>query len=288
LITGAAGQNGRAVVGEFIRRGKSVRALVRDSRRAGDLVGRPGVEIVEGDMLRPQTLARALDGVGRALMISSADATMLEAQCAFIDAARSAGVRHVIKFSGGESGIGFDAHKFRYTRLHQQIERFLEGAGLAWTHLRPSQFMQVYLREARSIATRGVLELAAGQISLSPVDVLDLAQIAFHLLTTDGYEGQSVPVTGPQALTMTEIAATISKVIGKPISYVAVTPEEKRAAMINAGVPDDLAQDLYDQAVERLKHPESRVSLHAHEAFGVRPTTFAEFAARHAESFSPA
>lgn len=286
LVTGGTGQNGRAVVSEFARRGRPVRALVREANRADGLRGLPGVEVAEGDMLRPQTLGPALAGVGRALMISSADATMVEAQCTFVDAARAAGVRHVIKFSGLESGIGFNQENFRFTRNHQQIERYLEGSGVAWTHLRPGQFMQVYLRESRAIATRGVLALPAGQISLAPVDVLDIAQVAFHLLTTDGHERRSYPMTGPQALTMTEIAATISQTTGKPVTYVSITPEEHRAAMLAKGVPEDLADALYNQALERLRHPQTRVSLQTHEAFGVRPTTFAEFISRHADEFT--
>jgi uncharacterized protein YbjT (DUF2867 family) len=286
LVTGAAGQNGRAVVAEFASRGMPVRALVRDADRADGLHGLTGVEITEGDMLRPRTLGPALDGVERALMISSADAAMVEAQCTFVDAARTAGVRHVIKFSGLESGIGFNQQNFRYTRNHQQIERYLEASGVAWTHLRPSQFMQVYLRESRAIATSGVLALPAAQISLSPVDVLDIAQVAFHLLTTDGHEGRSYPMTGPQALTMTEIAAAISQATGKPVRYADITPEERRTAMLAAGLPAGFAEDLYDQAVERLRHPRSGVSLQTHAAFGVKPTTFAEFASRHAATFS--
>lgn len=286
LITGAAGQNGQAVAAEFARRGRPVRALVRDASRADGLRGLTGVEVTEGDMLRPQTLGPALDGVGRALMISSADATMVEAQCTFVDAARSAGVRHVIKFSGLESGTGFNQQNFRYTRNHQQIERYLESSGIAWTHLRPGQFMQVYLREARAIAASGVLALPAGQISLAPVDVLDIAQVAFHLLTTDGHEGHCYPMTGPQALTMTQIAATISEATGKPVTYVSISPKERKSAMLAAGIPADVAEALYDQAVERLKHPRSGLSLQTHAAFGVRPTTFAEFASRHAATFT--
>ncbi|WP_039804779.1 SDR family oxidoreductase [Nocardia araoensis] len=286
LITGANGLNGRAMVKEFARRGQAVRVLVRNAGRIGDLGKLAGVEVVEGDLLRPQTLAPALEGVERAMLISSADATMVEAQCTFIDAARTKGVKHIIKFSGLESGIGFDPDNFRFTRNHKQIERYLEASGVAWTHLQPSQFMQVYLREARSIAAHGELALPTGQIRLSPVDIRDIAQVAFHLLTTDGHEQRSYPMTGPQALTMSEIAATIAQTTGKQVAYVGITPEERREAMLAAGVPGSLAEDLYDQAVERLKHPESRVSLETHQAFGVRPTTFADFAAHHAADFT--
>src|SRR5438552_4165856 len=89
---------------------------------------------------RSQGRGRALDHVDRALIISSADATILEAQCTFIDAANRAGVPHLVKLSGLESSVGFEPFSFRFTRNHTQIERYLEASGVAWTHLQPSQF----------------------------------------------------------------------------------------------------------------------------------------------------
>jgi uncharacterized protein YbjT (DUF2867 family) len=244
------------------------------------------VEVVEGDMLRPSSLGTALDGVDRALMISTGSPALVETQCTFVDAAKAAGLNHVIKFSGAESGIGFRHQNFRFTRNHQQVERYLEGSGVAWTHLRPSQFMQVYLREARSIVANGVLALPAGSITLSPVDIDDIAKVAFKLLTTDGHEGKAYPMTGPEALTMAEIASVISEAIGKPVRYVSITPEERREGMLAAAVPQDFADAVFDQAVERLKHPESRVSLETHAKFGIQPTTFAEFIRRQKHLFT--
>ena len=146
LVTGATGLNGKAIVREFARQKHEVRALVRDPKRASmvGLGGLAGVELVEGDMRRAQTLGAALEGVDRVLMISTAAEDMTETQCRFVDACRQAGVAHVVKFSGAESNIGYDATKFRFTRMHEEVERYLQGAGMAWTHLRPSQFMQVF------------------------------------------------------------------------------------------------------------------------------------------------
>ena len=69
LVTGATGMNGSAVVRELVRRKIQVRALVRDRARAAALGPSPSVELVEGDLLREETLGRALDGVTRALLI---------------------------------------------------------------------------------------------------------------------------------------------------------------------------------------------------------------------------
>src|SRR5216683_5339187 len=83
-----------------ISRGVRVRAMVRSIARAGGISSLPQVEIVAGDMARPETLAEPLRGVDRAMLISSSDAAMLDVQSSFIDAARKAGVKHVVKLSG--------------------------------------------------------------------------------------------------------------------------------------------------------------------------------------------
>jgi uncharacterized protein YbjT (DUF2867 family) len=285
LITGATGSSGSAVIREFAAHDVRVRALVRNSRNARALQELPTVEVVMGDMLRPETLGAALDGIDRALMISSAGPDMLETQCRFIDAAKRAGVLHVVKFSGKESGIGFDPMRFRLTRMHERIEDYLEASGLAWTHLRPSQFMQVYLREAPTIVAKGALLLPLENVRLAPVDVRDIAKVAFSVLRESGQEGKRYDMTGPEPLTMAEIADRISQAIGRPVRYVNVAPAERRQAVLAAGMSAYMADAADEQAEERRRCPASNVDLSTHAAFGVRPTMFAEFARQHAETF---
>src|SRR5262245_7893280 len=265
LVTGAAGLNGSAVVRKFSRNSVAVRALVRDRSKAVALAELPYVELVEGDMARTETLDRVLRGIDRALMISSSNLQMLETQCQFVDACKAAGVAHVVKFSGKESSVGFDANKFLFTRMHKEIERYLEASGLVWTHLRPSQFMQVYLREASSIAGTGLLRSPLDDVRLSPVDVEDIARIAFAVLTQGGHQGRAFEITGPQALSMAEIAAAIGEATGKPVRYQKTSIEEHRRGMEAAGLPPFIVDALIEQALERLRHPQSRVELGTHE-----------------------
>jgi uncharacterized protein YbjT (DUF2867 family) len=117
------------------------------------------------------------------------------------------------------------------------------------------------------------------------VDVEDIGKAAYALLRDGNHEGKSYDMTGPEALTMTEIAERISAAIGRTICYVNVSVAERRQALLAAGIPADFADALDEQAVERLKHPESRVYLGTHEALGIKPTTFAEFARRNAAAF---
>ncbi|CAN7150178.1 SDR family oxidoreductase [Trinickia sp. LjRoot230] len=287
LVTGGTGLNGRAVVDEFVRAGHPVRVLVRRLAKASEagLDHIAGIELVEADMTRAETLGAALDGVTRVLMISSSAPDMVETQCRFIDACKQAGVGHVVKFSGAESGIGFDPSQFRFTRMHEQIEDYLEASGLAWTHLRPSQFMQVYLREVPDIVSKGELRLPFADIRLSPVHVGDIARVAHRLLRDGGYEGERLDMTGPEALTMNDVAARLSTATGRNIRYVPVSLEARRQAVLASGVPAAFADALDELAAERLRRPQARVYLGTHEAFDVRPTTFAQFAESHADVF---
>jgi uncharacterized protein YbjT (DUF2867 family) len=283
LLTGATGLAGSFIANEFVLQRERVRILVRNRAKAAELEKVPTVEIVEGDMSRPSSLGPALDGVDRALMISAPTMDMVETQNTFIDACKTAGVRHVIKFSG------LDARPdttFPFGLMHKEIEEYLEKSGLAWTHLRPTGFMQEYLREAPSIINEGAFYLALGEVRLNPIDLADVGKVGFSLLRNGGHEGARLAMTGPEALTMAEIADRISRAIGRPVRYVAVSPMQRRQALIAHGIPAEFADALDKQVEERLKGgAESQVDLSTHQLFDVKPTTFLEFAQRNAEAF---
>ena len=250
LLTGATGTAGSFIANEFVRERVPVRILVRNRAKAAGLEKVPTVEIVEGDMSRRSTLGAALDGVDRVLMISAPLMDMVETQNTFIDAAKAAGVRHVIKFSG------LDARPdttFPFGVMHLAIEKHLEKSGLAWTHLRPTGFMQEYLREAPSIINDGAFYLALADVRLNPVDLVDVGKIGFLLLRDGGHEGERIPITGPEALSMAEIADRISRAVGKTVRYVAVSPDARRQALIAHGIPAEFADALDKQVKERLK-----------------------------------
>jgi uncharacterized protein YbjT (DUF2867 family) len=283
LVTGATGLAGSAVIREFVRNGYPVRALVRSRAKARAFEAFPTVELVEGDMSRPATLDEALSGVDRVLLISSSDQQMAERQSTFIDAARKAEVRHIVKFSG-LSAADVDT-PFVFGSMHAEIERYLEGSGLAWTHLRPSQFMTEYLREVPTILAQSGLFLPLEDAKLVPVDVADIAKAAFALLTTPGHEAKIYAMSGPEALSMQQIAEQISAAIGQAVRYVSITRDARMQALLAAGVPSFFVDALDAQAGERLKGTEGTVHPETHTALGIPPTPFAEFARRNAGAF---
>ncbi|WP_406265508.1 SDR family oxidoreductase [Nocardia sp. NBC_00881] len=290
LLTGATGHAGSIVLREFARQQIPVRVLVRDPGTAAWIRDLPTVEVVHGDMLVPESLTDAFDDVDRVLMISSPRDNMVQTQCRFIDAAQAAGVGHIVKFGGKESGTTFDANAFRGTRWHLEIEKYLENSGVAWTHLRPSQFMQFYLPGTLTGVDphRQALVMPISESRLSPVDIADIAQVAVAMMQAEGIEGKAYDMTGPEALTMTEITDRISEATGRTFRYESVTPERKRALHAAEGLPPEVL-DLLDEIYRgRLASPDSRVDLGAHREFGVEPTTFAEFARRYAADFTVA
>jgi uncharacterized protein YbjT (DUF2867 family) len=282
LVTGATGLNGSEIVRRLSAKGIASRALVRSVARAQALASLPNVELVEGDMSRPDSLTPALRGVERAMLISSSDPAMLEVQSTFIDEAQKARVKHVVKLSGIIPELD---SPFRFARMHAEIEKHLEASGIAYTHLRAGEFMPSYFRQVPSIVARGILALPMADARIASVDIGDIAEVAVAVLTTSGHEGKIYPLTGPEALTMTEVAEKLSSATGRSIRYVDVPPDEARKARLAAGLPPYLAEGLDELFAERRKGKESKVWPTIKEIFGWQPTSFDTFASRNAAIF---
>ncbi len=283
LVTGATGLNGMELLRVLSARGVAVRALVRDPAKAGAITALPHVEIAQGDMARPETLAAALRDIDRAMLISSSDPMMLEVQSNFIDAARKAGVRRVVKLSGIMPELD---SAFRFARMHGEIEKRLEASGMAFTHLRAGEFMPAYFRQVPMIVNKGALFLPMENARIASIEVGDIAEIAASVLNGSGHEGKTYPLTGPEALSMTEIAAKLSAATGKPIRYVNVPPEDARKAQLAAGMPPYLADALFELFAERRNGKEAKVWPDSEALLGRRPTSFDEFARRNAAAFA--
>jgi uncharacterized protein YbjT (DUF2867 family) len=282
LVTGATGLNGKELLRVLSASGVAVRALVRNPARAEEIAALPNVEIVQGDMAHPETLAAGLRGVDRAMLISSSDPMMLDVQTNFIDAARKAGVKHIVKLSGIMPELD---SAFRFARMHGEIERRLEASGMAFTHLRAGEFMPAYFRQVPNITAKGAMFLPMEEARIASIDVGDIAEIAAKVLTGSGHEGKTYPLTGPEALTMTEVVAKLSTATGKTIRYVNVPPDGARQAQLAAGMPPYLADALFELLAERRNGKEAKVWPDAGVLLGRRPTSFDEFAKRNAAVF---
>lgn len=285
LVTGANGINGSELIRRLSARGVPVRGLVRNLAKAEALAALPQVEIVHGDMTQPDSLWGPLAGVERAMLISSSAPDMKAVQKNFIDAAQRAGVQYVVKLSGIMPEVD---SPFRYARMHGEIEKYLEASGLAYTHLRAGEFFTAYFRQVPAIVAQGAIMLPMADARIASIDVGDIAEVAATLLTQPldaGHVGKIYPLTGPEALTMTEVAEKLSAVIGKPIRYVNMPPEEARQANLARGLPPYVADGLYELFAERRNGKESRVSTVIPDVFGWQPTRFETFVARNVAIF---
>ncbi|HVF43709.1 MAG TPA: SDR family oxidoreductase [Pyrinomonadaceae bacterium] len=282
LITGATGTTGREVVAELQRLGATgVRALVRDPARAS-FIREAGFETVGGDFDRPETLDAALEGVETALLLTPPSPHTYAYQRDFIESAKRAGLRRVVKVSA----IGADAAAPEgFGRWHGQAEEFLKASGLAWTILRPNFFMQNLLGQAHTVATQGAIYQPGGDARASLIDARDIAAVAARSLTDEGHEGKTYTLTGPEALSYADAAAKISEATGRPVRYVALTPEQFREGALAQGLPEWLVS-----ALERLNEffasgDAAQVTHDVRNVGGREPKTFEEFARDHAAAF---
>ena len=282
IVTGATGLTGGEVVRRLSARGVAVRALVRNRGKAAELAKLPHVEVVEGDLSKPESLAAPLAGVDSGMLISSSDPNMLEVQSNFVAAAKAAGLRRVVKLSGIMPELTSD---FRFARMHGQVEQKLVESGLAYTNLRAGEFMHSYFRAVPAILGKGILPLPMEDARIACIDVGDIAEAAVRVLIESGHDGKNYPITGPESLTMTEVAAKLSAVTGKTIKYVDVPPEDARKAQLAAGFPPFLADALFELFAERRAGKEATVSSVLQDVFKIQPMSFDTFAKTHAAVF---
>lgn len=283
LITGATGLNGTALLNEFKRHNEPVRLLARTAEDAATIEASVNVQVVVGDMLKPETLKDALKDIDKAVLISSADPfTMAETQISFIDAAKEAGIKHIVKLSCLNPDKNSPA---RFLRMHAEIEEHLEKSGMAWTHIRPAHFMQMYLLNAATIIAQNSFFVPMDDAYVAPTDVHDIAKVFYAVLMSGGHEGKVYEMSGPESITMNDIAARLSKALGRTINYVNVAPEEFRDQAVSAGLPEQLVDAINELYAERRKGSEATVLNETHKLFGIQPTTFTEFIDQNIDAF---
>jgi uncharacterized protein YbjT (DUF2867 family) len=214
--------------------GLPVRAMVRNARDAGTLAGQK-VDLVEGNFDKPETLDAALRGADKAFLLTPVAEKFVEWQRTFIEAARRAGVKHLVKFSGMGASATAPAELLR---MHAQTDEVLGGSGIPFTILRPNSFHQNILASAGTIKAQGVFYLPLKHAAQSIVDIRDINAVAAKVLTTAGHEGKTYVITGPEALTFDQVAEKLSSVLGRRIQYVDVPPQAAADGMRKSGMPE--------------------------------------------------
>jgi uncharacterized protein YbjT (DUF2867 family) len=239
LVSGATGNVGAHVVRELRARAAHVRALVRDPQRAAAALG--DVELVAGDFADPESLRSAVAGVDRVYLCAADGPQKVAYETALIDAAAEAGVGQIVKLSAMHAD---PASRLPIFRWHGEIEAHLLGSGVPAVLLRPAFFMSNLLMVAGGVAATGTLFSPTAGRPVAMIDVRDVAAAAAVTLTTDGHDKQVYELTGPAAVTFTDVARAIGAATGHSVEYVDLTEEEARPRFDGAGLPDWLAEHL--------------------------------------------
>jgi len=281
LITGATGTNGRELVDELNKRRVPFRAMVHHASKRNVLP--QGVDVVEADFAKSDTLARALDGVDHAFLVSPSSERSAELEKNFIAAAKEAGVAHIVKLSV----IGADLHSTcRFQRFHRETEIELENSGMGWTNLRPNLFMQTTLMYKPTIVSQSAIFASAGNSRISIVDVRDIAAAAAVALTEAGHEGRNYVLTGPQPLTYTDIAQHLSKALGNEVRFVDVPYSVTRDAMIQMGIPQWQVEGIIELNEVYKRGEAAEITDTVRSVAKKEPVTFAQFARDFSSAFS--
>jgi len=242
LVTGATGTIGRDVAKQLSEKGVSVRAGVRDQAKARKQFGSK-IALTPFDFENEKSFAEAFEGVEKVFLLPPLLPNQLEIMDAFVDAAKRAGIRHIVKLSA----IGVDDER-RPTAIegHAANEQHIRESGAAFTFLRPNSFMQNFFTYFPP--RNGAIYLPWGNGSASFVDTRDIASVAARVLTSDGHEGKIYTLTGPATLGIAEVARILSEVTRREFKYVDVPEAAARDGMLQAGLPQwqvELVMELH-------------------------------------------
>ena len=281
LVTGATGRTGSEVVKELIAKGEQVRALVRDPERAEAIRG-PGVELLVGDLEKPETWDAALNGVDNAFLLSPEGPQMAELHGKFAEAANNAGVRHLVRMS---ILVANPDSPLAIGKWHGEADQNVANSGIPYTIIRPAYFMQNIIGSARMIAMEGAFPGAMGDGKVGVIDTRDIGNVAATILTSDGHEGKTYPLTGPESLSQGELAGKLSAVLGKEVKYVNVSQADAKSGMMAMGMPDWMADGWAAMAIMISTGAADMVTPMVKEVTGQEPRSFDQFAWDYAGAF---
>lgn len=271
LVAGATGTVGRFVVEELRAAGQPVRALTRNPAKAAFP---EGVEVVAGDLADLDSLTGVFDGIEAAHLINFAgdDYTPLPNGAGLVKLAAEAGVRRVTVLGGRADG---------------ELEQALAATDIEWTLLEPVEFMSNTLRWwAQTIKAEGVVKEPFGDRLSALVHERDIAAVAAAVLVEGGHGGETLAITGPEAITLRDKVAILSAAIGTDVGFVELTVDQARAKWRGDGMGEETIEFLVDALGNTPEVGYTAVPT-VKEITGRDARGFAQWAAENAAAFRP-
>ncbi|MBW0253493.1 SDR family oxidoreductase [Cellulomonas sp. PS-H5] len=237
VVTGATGHLGRLVVTHLLADGVPADQIVAAGRRTetlADLAER-GVRVATLDYGQPETIAVALEGAETVLLVSGSEVGQrVEQHRAVIDAAKAAGVGRLVYTSAPKA----DTSPLVLAPEHKATEEILRASGLTFTILRNGWYTENYLGDVQQARETGEIvgSFGDGRVASAPRD--DFAAAAAVVLRTEGHDDAVYELSGDEAWGFDELAAAASEVLGRPVVYRAVSPEQRAADLAAAGLDE--------------------------------------------------
>lgn len=277
LVTGASGNVGSELVEQLLAKNEQVAVATRAGR--SDMF--PAIRAVTFDFGDASTFGPALEGVDRVFLMRPPQMSDAKAFRPFIHAMERAGIRQVVFLSVQGAGQNLFVP-------HHGIEVLLKRSRLAWTFLRPSFFMQnLTTTHLADIRDRDEIYVPAGRGRTNFIDAVDVAEAATVCLTTPGHERQAYEITGSEALTYDEVAAVLSGVCGRRISYPRPSAKQFKQRMKEYGHDDDFVRVMGSiYAIAKFGMAGGTTDTFVRLA-GRQPRTLAEWARENAATWTP-
>jgi uncharacterized protein YbjT (DUF2867 family) len=228
LITGATGDVGSRVVERLLQFGDRPRVFVREEKKARSRFG-DRVDVFVGDLSDPTSLRAALEGVEALFLVNTGPQIPVQDEGA-AKVAKDRGVKHLVKLSSMdvEQGLAIG-------RWHERGEAAIRAGGIPFTFVQPTGFMSNLLAWAPSIKAEGVIRSSTGDGRRAFIHSDDIAAVATKVLTTGDYEGESLPITGPVALSYAEVTVKLGAAIGRQLTFQPISDEEARERYAASG-----------------------------------------------------
>ena len=279
LVMGATGTVGGATLRELHARGVAAEAFVRDPDRARTVLGE-GVALRTGNLGDERAVAAALEGVAAVLLCSGHGPGMRRDQLAAVGAIAASDVHRVVKISGSPVSITHAARAHTGAD-HLAVEQALRATGKPSVSVRPNVFMQNFIDQAAAVG-HGALPGPDGAPRVSFVDGRDVGRVAAAALVARGCPEEVLEVTGPEALTWSQVAAVMSAVLGRSVTHYPASAEVAREGLLAIGRPQWLVDHVLEIAALLSDPQAAEVTDTVARLAGGPPLALRDFLREHA------
>jgi len=279
ILVTTAGKVGSEAVCLLRQQDVPVRVLVRDPAKAKALAD-AGAEITAGDLADPASIDKAMAGATTVILVSPGVPAQ---ELNVVGSAARAGARHIVKATSKASADSPIARR----RWQAEIEAGLAASGLPHTLLRSNAYMQNVLALAPAIAKTSSFGSSAGRGRTGMVDARDVAAVAAAVAAAPApHAGKTYWLTGPELISNNDVAAVLSNLLGRTITYRQLSFDEDNDTMIRAGLPEQVAQ-MNAQAFSLTAEGDAEWVTDDVRSLLSRPArSFEQFAADYATAFS--